>query len=69
MNNIILHTKRIFVFKVLYFVILIFNLLILLFYSINLFTEKGIGIPKNIEIKEDNDDLNTDDENDIYKVQ
>lgn len=60
---------RLFVFKVLYFVILIFNLLILLFYSINLFTEKGIGIPKNIEVKEDNDDLNTDDENDIYKVQ
>ena len=47
----------------------IFNLLILLFYSINLFTEKGIGIPKNIEVKEYNDDLNTDDENDIYKVQ
>ena len=29
----------------------------------------AIWYGKNIEIKEDNDDLNTDDENDIYKVQ
>lgn len=60
---------RLFVFKMLYFVILIFNLLILAFYSINLFTEKGIGLPKTVEMIEDIEDADTDDDNDIYKVQ
>ena len=37
-----------FTFSVMYFVLLIGNILILLFFSINTFTEKGFGLPKNI---------------------
>lgn len=60
---------RFFVFKVLYFVILLFDLAILAFYSINLFTEKGIGLPKTIEVLEENKEEATKDNEDTYRVQ
>ncbi len=57
-----------FVFKVMYFVILLFNILILAYYAINLFTEKGIGLPKmvpvkNIDYSSKGDLLSSDEEN------
>ena len=35
-------------FNVMYFVLLIGNILILIFFSINTFTEKGLGLPRTI---------------------
>jgi hypothetical protein len=37
-------------FNVMYFVLLIGNIIILIYFSINTFTEKGIGLPKTIAI-------------------
>ena len=57
---------RIFQFNFMFFLIFIPDLIILIFYSINLFTKKGIAIPKYVRKDEytDNDDIN-----DRYKVQ
>lgn len=45
-----------FVFDLLYFVIFIGVLLNALYYGINLFTEKGIGMPKRVPVTDDIDD-------------
>ena len=37
-------------FNVMYFVLLIGNIIILIYFSINTFTEKGIGLPKTIAV-------------------
>lgn len=58
---------RLFVFKILYFVILIGDLAVCSYYGINLFTKKGIGLPKTIEVIVD-EEVSQKNE-DIYKVQ
>lgn len=45
-----------FVFSLLYLVIMILVFLAVLYYGINLFTEKGFGLPKRVPVDE-NDDL------------
>lgn len=56
----------IFSFNFMYLIIFLVDLLFLLYYGINLFTKKGIGIPRYVKRDEytNNDDLN-----DKYKVQ
>lgn len=60
-----------FTFNLTYFAMLIGDLLIMLYYGINLFTEKGFGLPRSVEVPldelEDDEDLN--DYSDRYKVQ
>ncbi len=49
---------RHFVFKLIFFLILIGDILILLFYGINLFTKKGWGLPKYIKVDPNTSDIN-----------
>ena len=60
-----------FTFSVMYFVLLIGNILILLFFSINTFTEKGIGLPKNIAyvVSEEEDNQGEEIDEDAYYEQ
>lgn len=58
---------RLFVFKLLYFVILLGDLAILAYYGINLFTKNGIGLPKTIEVIEQEEASQTNE--DTYRVQ
>ena len=57
-----------FTFSVMYFVLLIGSILVFLFFTINAFTKKGIGLPKNIayvveeEIEEDSEEIMQEDE-------
>ncbi len=47
-----------FTLKVLYFVVLLGDLVIVIYYGLNLFTEKGFGLPKNIPVYNDYDTSN-----------
>ncbi len=58
---------RLFVFKILYFIILIGDIVVCSYYGINLFTKKGIGLPKTVEVIVD-EEVSQKNE-DIYKVQ
>lgn len=51
-------------FSLMYFLLLLGDLLIFLYYTINLFTEKGIGLPKVVPYYEED----FDDKKERYKV-
>ncbi len=59
---------RYFVFKLLYFVILLGDLSFLSYYGLNLFTEKGFGLPKTIPVIESAEDIDNKKNEDIYRV-
>ena len=44
---------RFFVFKLIYFMMLIPVILVFIYYAVNLFTKKGIGMPTFVQYKED----------------
>lgn len=45
-----------FVFKLLYFVIIIGVSIAVIYFGVNLFTDKGIGLPKNVPVVEEDID-------------
>lgn len=64
-----------FTFKIVYFLLLFGSLGIAIYYGINLFTEKGIGLPRTVEVpinKEENEkveEIDQAEKTDRYKVQ
>ena len=53
-----------FTLSVMYFVILIVNILLLVFFGVNTFTEKGIGLPKTIPYVIEEEEPEVEDEED-----
>lgn len=54
---------KLFVFKFFYFVFLIADLLIVSYYGINLFTEKGFALPTTVAAQSDQPEQNNQEEN------
>lgn len=58
---------RFFIVKPFYFIFLIGDILSLIYYSLNLFTKKGFGLPKTVIVEDEEDVLEVGDDSDEYR--